>query len=565
MNKKFALPLTLLLAGLLILGLWLIPSKAQLGEQDIFALEEKGSVLLREEKWDEAAEVYEKLTALNPYNGGYFLYHGYALLLADRCLEANPAFDKALELSGNTGSAAFHASRCALHLEQMERFEALLKISVRNGIRNFSRLEQEGAFEDVIKEDRIRKMLSLPAVGELSRDEQWEYDLETYITLLLTIHPEPFHTANREAWFQDIQSLKENIPGLTDLEIIGGIMRLSALIGDGHTSVYLPESFRLLPIHPYRFADGFFIKAGAPEFKHLVGRKIISVNSVPIVEIAEKAHNFLASDNPMTKIWFEEALLQTAEGYYLTGVAEGSIVENISFIFETKNGEKETLEIPVFSQVRNTLSRTAPEGWVSLPENVEKPLWLKNLDQDFWFEEISGANVIYAQINQVADGNSGSFADLSEGLLNFIETKTPKALILDLRMNNGGNAKLTDKLVTGLATSPVNQPGRLFIITGRRTFSAAGLLAAYLERYTEALFVGEPMSAKPNVYGDDNFFTLPYSGLSGSISNTFNSGTGFSDDNRPWIAPDLFIEMNSEDYFTGHDPAVEAILKFLEN
>lgn len=555
MKTRTGIFIALAAAASLVLMLWLLPAKAGGEAPDVQALEDQARAHLGAQEWDAAAAAYQNLTALNPYNGDYFLYQGYALLQADRCAEAMPAFDKALFLSANTGSAAFHASRCALRLGQMDRFKALLKTAVANSIRNFSRLEAEPNFETAIQDQSVRHVMMMPADGELGRDQQWAWDIDTYVALLEAIHPDPFHSADRAHWFEEVAALKASIPDLTDLEITGGLMRLSAEIGDGHSSVFPPETFHLLPVHPYRFKDGFFVKAAAPQFAHLIGKKVVSVNGVAIEDIAGKAHAFLASDNPMTKVWFEEALLQTEEGYALAGV-DGPLT------FQLESGE--SVEIPADSAPRNPLGRSDPEGWTSLPEGIEPPLWMKNLDRDFWFETIPGTGILYVQINQVADGNSGKFADLSAQLLDKIATDEPLAVIIDLRMNNGGNAKLTNGLVTGLAQSPINQKGKLFVVTGRRTFSAAGLLSAYLERYTEALFAGEPMSAKPNVYGDDNIFTLPYSGVTGSISSTFNSGTGFAGDDRPWIAPDIPAELTAADYFTGRDPVLDAILAYLE-
>jgi hypothetical protein len=43
----------------------------------------------------------------------------------------------------------------------------------------------------------------------------------------------------------------------------------------------------------------------------------------------------------------------------------------------------------------------------------------------------------------------------------------------------------------------INQWGKLFVVIGRRTFSAAMNLAVDLERHTRALFVGEPTGGAP--------------------------------------------------------------------
>ena len=46
----------------------------------------------------------------------------------------------------------------------------------------------------------------------------------------------------------------------------------------------------------------------------------------------------------------------------------------------------------------------------------------------------------------------------------------------------------------------VNRRGRLFVIIGRATFSAAQNGATMIERHTEAIFVGEPTGSSPTLW-----------------------------------------------------------------
>jgi len=49
-----------------------------------------------------------------------------------------------------------------------------------------------------------------------------------------------------------------------------------------------------------------------------------------------------------------------------------------------------------------------------------------------------------------------------------------------------------------LRADKVNRTGRLFVLIGRETFSAAMGLSIELERQTKAIFVGEPTGSSLN-------------------------------------------------------------------
>lgn len=137
-----------------------------------------------------------------------------------------------------------------------------------------------------------------------------------------------------------------------------------------------------------------------------------------------------------------------------------------------------------------------------------------------------------------------------------------KKLLLDVRLNGGGNNYKNKPVVTGIIrTEKINQPGKLFVITGRRTFSACQNLVNELSNYTEAIFVGEPTGENINFYGDNREVVLPNSNIPVRLSYAW-----WQDkpqwENGPWTAPHIAVEVSSEDYRTNYDPVLQAALDF---
>jgi hypothetical protein len=54
-------------------------------------------------------------------------------------------------------------------------------------------------------------------------------------------------------------------------------------------------------------------------------------------------------------------------------------------------------------------------------------------------------------------------------------------LVVDLRLNGGGNSAILDPWITEIKSSPLNKKGHLFVIVGRATFSSAIMNAVRLK------------------------------------------------------------------------------------
>jgi hypothetical protein len=189
------------------------------------------------------------------------------------------------------------------------------------------------------------------------------------------------------------------------------------------------------------------------------------------------------------------------------------------------------------------------------------------LRESYWFESLDDQQIVYFHYNHVRNDDRNSFASFINQLFEAIDANEAKALVIDIRVNDGGSTPeyypLLRRLIAG---DGINSPGRLFVIIGRKTFSAAMNLATDLEHWTEAIFVGEPTGESPNFIGENKFFKLPYTGISVSVSDRYHQrGASDSTDKRVWIAPHIAAELSSRDFKYNIDPAMDAILAFVES
>jgi hypothetical protein len=181
--------------------------------------------------------------------------------------------------------------------------------------------------------------------------------------------------------------------------------------------------------------------------------------------------------------------------------------------------------------------------------------WLARQDEPFWWTVLDDSGTLVIQQNEV----SGGIADQTRAILARVGEGGISRVVLDLRNNGGGDNTTLLPLETLLRDPAVDRPGRLFVLIGRNTFSAAANLATDLEVETSAIFVGEAMGGSPNLYGDTRRIDLPYGNQTVFMATRYWERST-PDDERITIEPDLVSELSAADYFAGRDPALQTIL-----
>ncbi len=408
----------------------------------------------------------------------------------------------------------------------------------------------------------------IPAYSqEEERIKGWRSDLDLLTQKMEAEHYNLFHTISRKEWERSVSQLNQSIPQLSDLEITGEMMKLMAMIGDGHTVMYPPfqgkNAFMTLPVEFYIFEEGVYIRAADPAYSEYVGNKVLKVGEMDIKDVLLKLQEMISRDNDYQVKWISPIGLIFSDLYFMIGATNSR--SEVTFLLEKQNGERTSVTVTAEPLSRDPMSRFAPGHWTDMADR-SKNLWTRDPDNFYWYEYLAERNIVYCQFNQVRNKDGESIADFSRRLHNFVREKESDALILDIRLNNGGNSFLNRAFIHEIIKNEgINREGKLFTIIGRRTFSAAMNLSSDLEFHTETLFVGEPTGSRPNFIGEDNEFVLPYSGLAGSISTRYWQGGSTSDDKRDWIAPHIKALLTAEDYRNNVDPCLNAIYNYLDN
>jgi tetratricopeptide (TPR) repeat protein len=399
--------------------------------------------------------------------------------------------------------------------------------------------------------------------------EKWREDLRVMAAEMPKFHNNLFHTMSREQFDGAIKRLNERIPQLARHQIIVEMAKIVALVGDGHTNIYPTRDpkigFRALPVKLYLFKEGLFVRAAEHEQALLVGARIVRIGSFSAEEAIAKVREMIGRDNEMGVRFFAPHLLVMPEVLHALGIV--SEMENIPFVIE-KAGQPETITLKPTGIAEMLPPDTDTtwinkEGWVDLRDAAinARPLWLKDPNNKFWFEYLPENRIVYAQINQVGDKDSETLADFSKRLFAFVESNSVEKLVLDLRLNRGGNGTLLLPLETAIIKSKVNQRGKLFATIGRSTWSASQFLLNNLEKYTNVIFVGEPSGSKGNTYGDSRKITLPNSGMTVRVS-VYYWQDWVPWDTRQWTAPNLTAELSAADYRANQDTALNAIVHY---
>lgn len=398
--------------------------------------------------------------------------------------------------------------------------------------------------------------------------EDWREDLRFLQQTVHKDYPFLFKKTTAGEFDAAVDKLYAEIPKLQEHEIMAGFSRIVSSFQYGHTTVSFhssPVKYRRLPVNLYWFSDGVYIEGIQKDYEAALGAKVLKVEGMPVEEALKAIRPVVPAENDQFFKAYGLRFLCIPEVLHAQGVAK-ELKNTVTLTLE-KDGKVFDQTITAVAakghDAPNEYGFTKPDGdWLATRGQSATPFYLKNLDRIYYYEYLPEHKTVYVRHSQIQDDPAEAIPEFYERVFKFIEENEVERLVLDVRLNGGGNNYKNKPIVTGIIrTEKINQVGKLFVIIGRRTFSACQNLVNELDNYTNAVFVGEPTAENINFYGDNNPVELP-----NSKATAYLSFAWWQDkpqwENADWLAPHLAVDMSFDDYRSNRDPVLEAALNF---
>jgi tetratricopeptide (TPR) repeat protein len=519
-------------------------------------------------EWKDSAAAWQRVVEANPVNAGFWSEFANAAYESKDYRKAIAAYEKAMALgAGFPSNAAYNIACCYALLGEKEQALKWLDKSFDMGFRNLAHSQTDSDLQSLHDDPRFNKIVGRADVSKMSRDEGWRYDLALLAREVKRkgYIPGVARQLSKAEFDVLVNKLNNDIPKLTDAQVLIELMKLMRKVGDGHTGILgrleNAEAALAVPLQFYLFKEGLFVIASDPKYKELLGSQVLRFGDRTVADVMQALDPLMSRDNdywPNQVGPYRMRSLALLHGLGLIPEAN-----KVSLTIKDLGGKERAVTIDADTNFPN-IWNDFPQTWVTYASTLNSPLplYLKNMSTAYWYEYLPESKVVYFQYNRVRNQGPETLEKFTERLFKFIGENEVEKLVIDMRWNNGGNTFLSQPLLYSLIRNEkITQRGKLFVIIGRRTFSAAQNTVTFFERHANPIFVGEPTGSSPNFIGEETIFTLPYSKVLANVSDLYWE-SAWPMDYRTWIAPQIYTPPTFAAFSANRDPAMEAILSY---
>ncbi|HYI75606.1 MAG TPA: S41 family peptidase [Gaiellaceae bacterium] len=378
------------------------------------------------------------------------------------------------------------------------------------------------------------------------------------------IHPAAFRSVSKQRFSAEVNALAQRAPSLERDELLVGMLRIVALLGprNGHTGLFPGDpahtsTLHLYPLRLYHFADGMYVVDAID--RSLVGRKLVAIDGVTVERVLELVEPLVPRDNSSNLRGLAPHYLLTAEVLDGLGVVDDG--GPADFTLEAPGGSRADVALTRVVASRYTSRFADPlfGHYPSILPAAQRPLYLSASARPLWATTLANGRAVYVGYNSVRSPTPAILRKLDR----LVKSPKVRRVIVDVRLNGGGDNTTYGSLTTLFGSSAVNKRGKLYLLVGRATFSAAGNFSAEIDRATKAVIVGEPTGGGVETYGDTFPVLLPSVGWTVRIAARYHERKKSRSDSRLAVDPDVRVDLTSAQYFSGRDPVLDRALRGL--
>lgn len=373
---------------------------------------------------------------------------------------------------------------------------------------------------------------------------QWRADLAALARDLPLKHANAFAFLPRARFEAKVADLDRRIPAMNGDQIFVALAQLINAIGDGHTGIVAPPDRENLPIALTAFGADLRVTAAGPGLDRMIGARVLRIGDMP----TRRAHALALTLTPtqeLPELREGRVAFYLARGLTLHGLGIAPQRSRAVFTLGDDAGAVFTQEVRGLGSIAEVAMKSArAEGGL----RAERP------DDPFWCKALADGKTLYCAWRGYQDLHAKARA-----MWTLIETTRPKRLVIDLRDNGGGDNTVGDaELVQPIrARADLNRKGRLYVLVGPLTFSAAMNNAAQFQDQTNAVLAGQTIGERPNSYQEPRQFRLPNSHLIVRASTRYYA---FRKTGENAVRPRREIIPTWRDVKAGRDPVLDWVI-----
>jgi len=396
-----------------------------------------------------------------------------------------------------------------------------------------------------------------PAIAICSTENQpptnaWRTDIDVLQQQLEARHINLYHKISQQELTRQLAQVKTELPKWSQAELRVQLMRVIKQIGDGHTQfAYWGGEHHCYPFELRMFGDELRLVGIERQYQALLGATLVAIDDMPIKQLQALITPILQGvENSYSE---QQRLVETIRvAEVLQGLRISKNLQQAKFTFKLSDGKSQSIHL-------NSLAadQFAKRELVSL--KLSRPAhFIRHKISNKSIDLLLNQNSRTAYLDFHHYPGFLEMKGFADDLVSLLREEKIRNVIIDLRNNGGGDFFVGLHLAWAfIMVDNLNWRDGMYVLTGRKTFSAAMSNAAQYRQLLNAKLVGEPTGANPIGYQDADTFRLPNSGWKVMYSKRLYR---FQDKPGVAVEPDVFIPLEWNSYKSGEDNQLSWIL-----
>ena len=365
-----------------------------------------------------------------------------------------------------------------------------------------------------------------------------------------------YDVALRDHFIAEIYKLIEDIPELTDSQIVFEMQRIVALLGDAHSTVNIPMGASF-PFEVEQMESngelGLYVTKIITQHDDLLYAELLEINGYSIDEVRALLGRFVSAENKyhVDMTIFHKQMILDCSALQAAGIV-GAEEDIAVFQFRTANGE-------IVEILLRAAEDTSEADYVKRTQRIPEMLSMsKHGSCNYFGTYLSDDGAYYIRLYIM---HSESEYRLQQFLWDcdkkIKQIGSVDKLVIDIRMNPGGYQGFIFEMLDYLKESDFEQ---IYILTDGATSSASVWFSFFAQEEIEtAIFVGTPTGQPPNFFaGSANMYELKNHDYRFTISVSYSEIEEYFEGTA--VLPDVLVYQNLHDYIKGIDTQLEAAL-----